>query len=465
MRNRMRARLALRGTALLMLAIGLLLGPVGALTASAASTTKSPAPTGPAPHAVSPSVTGVACTPGMSCVISSSGGTLDKIVVGADTTVQVVYPSLSATDGQVYPPEAGISDNCTADNGVWVLIGTTLYGPNFDNTTIHCDGSATGSVTPNTFFTPVSQTESGSGTSSSPFQVTTVVSFSGVTLTQVITYVPGDKFYRQTVTLAGNTSPARIYHGADIYLYGSDNGFGYRDASSGAVGGQNCVNGQPGGFYELLIPGTAAQHYVEAGYSSVWSDINSGKSGTSLPDSIISNSCIDNGAALEWDNVSAGTSVLDAMSFNLGQAIIPPSQNGTPTTTNVGCNPNPVASGSTTTCTVSVTSGSGTPTGSVSFSTSGSGHFSTGSCTLSSGSCAVTFTPTAGGSQTITASYGANGSFLASGGNTTLNVTGGPAPVPDFPTPLSGVLASLGAAGVYGWLRLRTSRLGRRRPE
>jgi hypothetical protein len=76
------------------------------------------------------------------------------------------------------------------------------------------------------------------------------------------------------------------------------------------------------------------------------------------------------------------------------------------TTTNVVCN-SPVTVGLQSSCTITVTS-SGSPTGTVdSFSSSGSGNFGSPSCTLSSGSCSVTYTPTStvGSPHTIGATY------------------------------------------------------------
>lgn len=79
--------------------------------------------------------------------------------------------------------------------------------------------------------------------------------------------------------------------------------------------------------------------------------------------------------------------------------------------TSLTCNANSVPVGSLLDCTATVSSvGAGSqvePTGSVSFASTNRGSFSTSSCTLSSGSCTVVFTPYAGseGSATITASY------------------------------------------------------------
>ena len=76
----------------------------------------------------------------------------------------------------------------------------------------------------------------------------------------------------------------------------------------------------------------------------------------------------------------------------------------------VQCSPPRMLVGSPSTCQATVTDTSwgtaSTPSGKVAFSSSGSaGTFSATSCTLSNGSCSVTFTPTAAGTATITATY------------------------------------------------------------
>jgi Bacterial Ig-like domain (group 1)/Bacterial Ig-like domain (group 3)/Calx-beta domain len=103
---------------------------------------------------------------------------------------------------------------------------------------------------------------------------------------------------------------------------------------------------------------------------------------------------------------------------------------GRSTRTSVSCTPSGVAVGQPTTCTATVTDTAGgtaiTPTGSVSWSSSGSGDFSSASCTLNaSGSCSVTYTPTAvgSGSHTVTGSYGGDANHLASSGSDTVTVT------------------------------------------
>src|SRR4029077_1111708 len=91
--------------------------------------------------------------------------------------------------------------------------------------------------------------------------------------------------------------------------------------------------------------------------------------------------------------------------------------------TAVNCSPSSVLANSGSTCTATVTdtatSGtSSTPTSTVSFTAAGSatGSFSSTSCSLSSGSCAVTFTPRNAGSFTVTGNYGGDAMHSSSSG-------------------------------------------------
>ncbi len=114
------------------------------------------------------------------------------------------------------------------------------------------------------------------------------------------------------------------------------------------------------------------------------------------------------------------------------------------TTTTVSCSPASVPDNQPSTCTVTVADSSGagaiTPTGTVSFATNSTGTFSATTCTLSSGSCSVTYTPTVVGHALITGTYagdsvhnGSSGTFnLASTKRTTTTtVTCSPASVLD----------------------------------
>lgn len=89
---------------------------------------------------------------------------------------------------------------------------------------------------------------------------------------------------------------------------------------------------------------------------------------------------------------------------------------GAPSKTSVNCI-SPIAIGGQTTCTISVT-GYGTPTGSVNFSSSDSGAtFSPVACSLSGGTCQVTYTPSVAGSATIRAIYSGDTTYTPSTGS------------------------------------------------
>ncbi len=99
----------------------------------------------------------------------------------------------------------------------------------------------------------------------------------------------------------------------------------------------------------------------------------------------------------------------------------PASAATTTSSTSVTCSPSPVAFGSPSKCTAKVSGTS--PTGSIGWSTSGTGGFSSQTCTLSSASCSVQYTPSSSSSPvTITASYGGNSKNSASMGVFSLSV-------------------------------------------
>lgn len=92
----------------------------------------------------------------------------------------------------------------------------------------------------------------------------------------------------------------------------------------------------------------------------------------------------------------------------------------TSSATVVTCSPGTISSLQGTTCTASVTGNS--PTGSVTWQSSIVGGFSSGSCTLSSGSCSVTFSPSSSGVAVVTASYGGDTNNLGSYGSFSVQV-------------------------------------------
>jgi len=105
-------------------------------------------------------------------------------------------------------------------------------------------------------------------------------------------------------------------------------------------------------------------------------------------------------------------------------------------TTSISCTPSPAMVTLASTCTATVRGDS--PTGTITWTATGNGTFSHSSCTLSSGTCSVSYTPSAPPSSvTITASYGgdlfnpvSSGSYLLSAGKdaTTETVRCAPSP-------------------------------------
>ena len=97
--------------------------------------------------------------------------------------------------------------------------------------------------------------------------------------------------------------------------------------------------------------------------------------------------------------------------------------------TSVTCSPTSVIVNQTTFCRATVADASlgtsSSPTGNVAWSSSGAGTFSTPTCTLSSGSCSVTYVPSSSGTETnvITGGYGGDMNHDTSSGTFNLGVT------------------------------------------
>jgi len=230
----------------------------------------------------------------------SSAGPLNQIFLGVDIAAQIAHTGDASYE--VYP-----SGTTPADYGTFLVVADTLYAPDFAN---H-GGSATGSIGAYTAFTPISQSAvSGSGSSGDPFVVTTVVGVgaTGLTVSQIDSYVIGQESYRTDVTVTnggGGTVSAILYRAMDCYLGGSDSGYGLVNGTS--VGCSTNANNTPPDRIEQLVPLSGGNNYYQAGYSEVWAAI-----GTHTP---FNNTCrcteqIDNGAGLSWNiDIPAGGSV------------------------------------------------------------------------------------------------------------------------------------------------------------
>lgn len=276
----------------LFLALGLVLGSV--LTVSA--------------QKASPEVTADATT------VTITGSPL-KIFINNDSSFQVQYNNV----GQFYPG----GSTTTVYHGIFVWVGNVSYGP-WSN------------------FIPVSQTgPTGDGSAGNPWVVTNTVDAgtTGIRLVQRISYVNGQPYLRQDVTLTNrgtSAATATYFHAADLYLQGSDNGYGYYNASTGGVGGYN----QAQNWYIVFQPITAGSRYEENYYGTIWSEVGlSGTPGSGFHNTI-SAAYQDNGAGLEWQNIAltAGQSstISDYVSFGTAPVAVPtatPSPTPSPTPT------------------------------------------------------------------------------------------------------------------------------------
>jgi hypothetical protein len=228
------------------------------------------------------------------------------IVIGSDTSFQVVNSAVPGGSGQIYP---GSCTTTPTDAGIFAWVGGTYFSPNLDE---HFCGSA---GQPGTPWTEVSMSPvAGSGSAGDPFRVTvvTIAGTTGVTLTTEYSYVNGESFFRMTKTFcSASATTLKAFIGADIYLAGSDSGIPYLEPTSNSPGGTDCSGG---GYTILMVPITPADGYSARGYSTVWSEIAAGN----LSNIVNTSGCQDNGSALQWNrNLTGGgcVTITSAVSF------------------------------------------------------------------------------------------------------------------------------------------------------
>jgi hypothetical protein len=195
---------------------------------------------------------------------------------------------------ELYPSNAA-----PGDCGTFLAVGGALFAPNFATHTT----TATSGIGSYTAFTPVSQSGvTGSGSSSSPYVVRTVVAAAatGLQIMQADSYVAGQESYRTDVTVANTSAGTQsviLYRAGDCYLQGTDVGFGFLGPEAGAVGCSANANNSPAGRIEQWLPITGGDTWFEAMFSTVWSAIGA--------HALFANTCactssLDNGAGIAW---------------------------------------------------------------------------------------------------------------------------------------------------------------------
>lgn len=217
----------------------------------------------------------------------TSAGPLTAVVAGEQLGCQVAHRNDSALE--LYPSAAR-----PGDCGTFVVVGADLYAP--------VVSGAASAIGARTAWTPVSQTPvTGSGSSGSPFRVTTVAAAgaTGLRASQVDSYIIGQESYRTDVTLQ-NTSGAAlsgvIYRAGDCYLQSSDTGFGFANGT-GAVGCSLTANNSPVDRIEEWFPITGGNQYMQAAFSQVWAHIGTH---TPFPNTTRATERLDNGAGISW---------------------------------------------------------------------------------------------------------------------------------------------------------------------
>jgi Ca2+-binding RTX toxin-like protein len=264
--------------------------------------------------------------------VITSSGPLDNIYLNDNLACQATHTG--DTDPEFY----GGTDPGAC--GTFLSTGGVDYGPD-----VPAGNSRTN-------YTPVSQTPvTGTGTAADPFKVVTVVDVgtTGLRITQTDTYVVGQENYRSDIDVTNSSSgavDATLYHAGDCFLQNSDVGFGFADSSTRAIYCTINANNSPTGRIEGFAPLSDGSHYMEDGYSTVWSAIDA--AGTQFPDTCQCASEIDNGAGLSWPiSIAPGATITRSLVTTFSPTGVlfgqspppetPPAVSPTPTTVTGTC--------------------------------------------------------------------------------------------------------------------------------
>jgi len=251
-------------------------------------------------------------------VVHTIAGSPLNIDIGDDTSMQVYNTNVPGT-GQFFPPDCTPGTQ-TADSGIFLATGGIVYGPDFNN---HPCGSASNSYTP---WVPISFSPvTGTGASGDPFTEVIVVQAAAFQVTETITYVNGASVANITlsITQVAGAAPSggiafNVFIGADLFLADNDAGFPFATppTASGSHGASSDCSTQL--QYTISMLGTTpATHFSANGFGTVWDEI----SANALSDSVAPG-CLDDGAALQWNEVFGGTpvNINTGVSFT-GQAV------------------------------------------------------------------------------------------------------------------------------------------------
>jgi hypothetical protein len=285
-------------------------------------------------------------------------------------------------------------------------------------------------------FTPVSQGSwTGAGTGGDPYMLLTTYDVKPgastlVRVTQTTTYVNGESNFVNSYAvqnLSGDPLQFRALVGADVYLNGSDCGTGvFKSGTPRFVGGSS--NGRIGGFTEAATPWTA---YFEGWYGGpgsaceappakgVWQYLQEAAAGLGFPNTI-DPAAVDNGIGIQWDT-RFSTPLPSGQNENFQLNTL-----GTvPGTLALNPASQTVSAGTGVTLTATGVTSTGTPAAGVTvrFSATGANGASGAATTNSSGQASFSYTPTSGGTDTVTAYEDIDGNGSRGSGEPTATAT------------------------------------------
>jgi hypothetical protein len=233
----------------------------------------------------------------------SSAGPLTNVYLGNDLDCQIIYSGDTADE--FYPSDTTTNGTTTTpgDCGTFVSVGASIYGPNLSTNFASASSSLSGAANYVPYTAGTQSAVTGAGSVTTPYNVTSTATAggSGISVSQADSYAIGNEYYRTDITLTNNsaaTVSGRLYHAADCYLQGSDQGYGEVNAADGAPACTATANNSPAGLVEEFAPLTAGSHYLETYYDTMWSDIDTL---ADLPDTCDCTTFEDNAAAINWD--------------------------------------------------------------------------------------------------------------------------------------------------------------------
>ncbi len=217
-----------------------------------------------------------------------------RIVVNDDSSTAVYYNGVS----QYFSNFA---------HGIFVWDNGQVYGPG--------QVPAGNAVNP---WTTVSNELSGAGTATNPWVVRTTLRAITIGLVVETSYVNGDPFLNYTFHVSSPSYMSwSLFHAADLYTDGDDQGLPYVDPTTGDIGGTNPNSN----FYQFFRPLTPATFFEENGYHDIWAAIGSSTAPGPGFLNRVNNSLIDNGAGLQWNG--RGNAVIRDLSVFNSQPTLP----------------------------------------------------------------------------------------------------------------------------------------------